>query len=171
MRFFSVVLLNLVLLSFARAGGDVPWPIKSQEAIRVADLTGTWMSMNVKDPGYMYFFSFSANSAKSSKCPYQLIVEAMNPYDHVVVSKGRSSVCLVTPASITFNLYDASGHLRNQLRVVGLRKSQSHDTTMGEQFLGVRIYDGAPRPQLVTADTFYKYSEEPAPVWPENAVK
>ena len=58
MKMFCVLVLNLCVIFYARAGGDVPWPVTSQEAVRISDLTGPWVSVNLKDPGYLYFFSF-----------------------------------------------------------------------------------------------------------------
>lgn len=150
------------------AGTEVPWPVTSQEAVRVSDLTGTWVSMNLKSPGYLYFFSFSANQYQysNSTCPYMLTVEEMNPFEQQVISKGFSTVCQVNQSSITFKLYDSKGKLRNRLDIVGIRKDEN-EGGLGKQYLGVMIYNGSYRPMLVAADTFFKYSNQPTPQWPE----
>lgn len=147
------------------AGTEVPWPVASQEAVRVSDLTGTWVSMNLKDPGYLYFFSFSANDYSDNSCPYKLTVEEMNPFEQQVVSSGFSTVCQINQSSITFKLYDSKGKLRNRLDIVGVRKDEN-EGGFGKQYLGVMIYNGSPRPLLMAADTFFKYSNQPTPQWP-----
>lgn len=165
MKMFCVLVLNLCVIFYARAGGDVPWPVTSQEAVRISDLTGTWVSVNLKDPGYLYFFSFSSNKDLDSSCPYRLTVEEMNPFEQLVISSGFSTVCQVNQSSITFKLYDSVGTLRNRLDIVGIRKDEN-EGGLGQQYLGVMIYDGATRPHLVAADTFFKYSNLPEPQWP-----
>lgn len=166
MKGLKLFLLSFFVALYANAGGDVPWPITSQEAVRISDLTGTWVSMNLKSPGYLYFFSFKANTFGNNSCPYMLTVEEMNPFEQQVMSKGISTVCQVNQSSVTFKLYDSSGKLRNRLEIVGVRKDQNEDG-LGKQYLGVMIYNGSYRPQLVAADTFFKYSNEPSPVWPD----
>lgn len=163
----TVVAVLLIIMSSLKvhAGGDVPWPVQDQEAVRVGDLTGTWVSMNVKNPGLLYFFYFEAVDSIDGACPYQLVVEQMDFFDHVMISKGVSVVCHIQQASMLFHLYDADGQLKHRLHVVGLRKDISEDG-MGHQYLGVRIYDGSDRPQLVAADAFIKHSNEPRPIWP-----
>ena len=162
----KLLILNLFVAVTAHAGGDVPWPITSQEAVRVSDLTGTWVSMNLKSPGYLYFFSFSANKYGSESCPYMLTVEEMNPFEQEVVSTGWSTVCQINQSAVTFKLYDGAGILRNTLQIVGVRKDES-EKILGKQYLGVRIYNGGPRPALMAADTFFKYSNSPSPSWPQ----
>lgn len=165
MKRVKVLVMSLFVAVSAYAGGDVPWPIASQEAVRISDLTGTWVSMNLQSPGYLYFFSFSANKFGSNSCPYLLTVEEMNPFEQQIVSKGWSTVCQVNQTSITFKLYDNAGKLRNRLDIVGIRKDQN-ESGIGKQYLGVLIYNGGTRPQLVAADTFFKYSDKPSPMWP-----
>lgn len=162
----SLLVLSLLVATHARAGGDVPWPITSQEAVRISDLTGTWVSMNLQSPGFLYFFSFSANKPGSNSCPYLLTVEEMNPFQAEIVSKGWSTVCQVNQTSVIFKLYDAAGKLRNRLEIVGIRKDEN-EGGIGKQYLGVLIYHGSVRPQLVAADTFLKYSDKPSPAWPK----
>ncbi|MCC6137760.1 MAG: hypothetical protein IT287_03955 [Bdellovibrionaceae bacterium] len=167
MKLIKTALLGVFVTLSAYAGSEVPWPITSQESVRVSDLTGTWISMNLKSPGYLYFFSFSANKFADSSCPYLLKVEEMNPFEQQVISKGWSTVCQVNQTSVTFKLYDKNGRLRNRLDIVGVRKDEN-EGGLGKQFLGVMIYDGGIRPQLVAADTFFKYSSESSPTWPEE---
>jgi hypothetical protein len=166
MKMFCVLVLSLGVTFYARAGGDVPWPITSQEAVRVSGLTGTWLSSNLNDPGYLYYFSFSLNKGTDNACPYKLTVQEMNPFEQVIVSSGFSTVCQVNQSSITFKLYDSQGKLRNRLDIVGVRKDHN-EGGLGEQHLGVMIYDGSYRPLLVAADTFFKFSNEPEPQWPD----
>lgn len=165
MKRLKLVFLSLFVAISAHAGGDVPWPITSQEAVRIADLTGTWVSMNLQSPGYLYFFSFSSNKFSNNSCPYLLTVEEMNPFDAQIVSKGWSTVCQVNQTSVTFKLYDTTGRLRNRLEIVGVRKDEN-ESGIGKQYLGVMIYNGSVRPQLVAADTFFKYSNSVTPQWP-----
>lgn len=168
MKSVAVVLFMIMSSMKAFAGGDVPWPIQDQEAVRVSDLTGTWVSLNVKNPGLLYFFSFEAVDlpyVANGTCPYRLVVEQMDEFDHVMVSKGTSVACSVHQASMLFRLYDADGQLKNILHIVGLRKELGEEG-MGNQYLGVRIYDGSERPQLIAADAFFKFSDKPMPMWP-----
>ncbi len=66
----KILICGLFFALTTWAGTEVPWPVASQEAVRVSDLTGTWVSVNLKDPGYLYFFSFSSNKDLDSSCPY-----------------------------------------------------------------------------------------------------
>lgn len=167
MKLLNIILCGVFFTLTSWAGTEVPWPITSQEAVRVSDLTGTWVSMNLKSPGYLYFFSFTANKYSDGDCPYLLKVEQMNPFEQQVISKGWSTVCQVNQTSITFKLYDNYGRMRNRLEIIGVRKDEN-EGGLGKQYLGVLIYDGAFRPHLMAADTFFKYSSEPSPEWPES---
>ncbi len=166
MKSVKWIILSLFAAVSAYAGGDVPWPITSQEAVRISDLTGTWVSTNLQSPGYLYFFSFSSNKFTNNSCPYLLTVEELNPFEQQTLSKGWSTVCQVNQSSVTFKLYDIKGKLRNTLNIVGIRKDEN-EAGKGKQYLGVLIYDGSLRPKLVAADTFFKYSDLPSPVWPD----
>lgn len=161
------VILSIFILFSAWAGPDVPWPITSQEAVRIKDLTGTWVSMNLKEPGYLYFFSVGVNpySISVGGCPYALSVEEMNPFANEIISKGWSTACQINQNTVTFNLYDGDGRYHGRLEIVGVRKD-TNEGGLGVQYLGVKIYSGALRPTLVAADTFFKYSNETIPVWP-----
>jgi hypothetical protein len=166
MKSLKVFLGSMLFVSLSYAGTEVPWPITSQEAVRISDLTGTWVSSNLKEPGYLYFFSVSLTTSYiPGQCPYLLSVEEMSPFEQITISKGWSTVCQINQNAITFKLYDSKGRPHGRLEIVGVRKDEN-EGGIGGQYLGVMIYNGMPRPQLEAADTFFKYSNQTEPVWP-----
>lgn len=170
MKALVLILSGLFVANLSIAGNEVPWPVSSQEAVRVSDLTGTWMSMSIKEPGYFYFFSFTNNyNSYLGGCPYLLKVEEMNPFDQEIISKGWSVACAVDAEKMTFDLFDAAGHLHNRLEIVGLKKENDDSGKMGQQYLGIKIYDNSSRPKLLDVDTFFKHSNKTQPVWPGSA--
>ncbi|MCB9073831.1 MAG: hypothetical protein H6623_09430 [Bdellovibrionaceae bacterium] len=167
MKLLKLITANIIFASVAWAGNEIPWPINAQEAVRIQDLTGTWVSMSLQDPGYLYFFYVEKNPSSTNKysCPYLLTVEEMNPFNQTIVSAGWSVFCQITQNSMTFNLYDQNGQYHGKIDIVGVRKDEGA-SGLGKQHLGVKIFDESERPVLKAADVFFKYSNDSEPVWP-----
>jgi hypothetical protein len=147
---FQIVMLMTVV---SWAGGEVPWPVESQQSIAIRELSGVWTSQHLEDPQRMYYFSLERGGVSES-CPFILRVFEVNTQSGDLMTIGGGVFCSAFIKDIKIVMYDSYGTARNYLEIVGLEKPQQSNF-MGVQLLGITLSTYAEKPEIIAQDSFH----------------
>lgn len=148
------VVLSLVLSIFtwnAIAGGDVPWPIASEEEIIVDSLSGIWAGSD-EEP---LVYNIRVKETGFGMCPYVVAIAEISLFEDRVTTHGVGLHCLNRGMGQVY-LLDDTGDIQFSLDLVGLSKTEEFKYNgLGPQLLGLSMYN-YPDKKVMFHEIFYK---------------
>jgi hypothetical protein len=154
-----VALLPLLLLASAVswAGGEVPWPKDSEQAIYLREMGGLWVSEHLDAPQRMFFFNLERGGI-SEACPFVLRAFEVDTATNTLITAGGGVFCSDKLDVVTILMYDFDGKAQNYMTLTGLKKPAT-SSFMGYQMLGVTLFTYGAKPEVIIQDTFYMISQ------------
>lgn len=137
------------------AGPEVPWPEVIERGVFVKDLQGMWVSKNLS-PQRAFEIKLQATNYDLA-CPYLITITELSPFTGRPLGKDIDILCSSFSRKLFFVLNDEFGKNQRVVEMIGIFKAKDA-SELGDQYLGITVYDHNESKEISYQDIFYKLS-------------
>ena len=138
------------------AGPEVPWPQLTERDVSVTDLQGMWVSQSESGPRRAFEIKMQMTNYDLS-CPYLITIAELSPFTGKAVAKDIDILCSNFSRKLFFVLNDEQGQNQKVVEMIGILKPVDA-VEMGEQYLGITVYNHDNKREISYQGIFYKLS-------------
>ncbi len=138
------------------AGPEVPWPEVIQREVFIKDLQGLWVSKNLNSPQRAFEIKLQLTTYDLA-CPYLVTITEISPFNGKPTGKDIDILCSSFSRKLFFVMNDEQGMNQKVVEIIGIQKPKDA-IEIGEQYLGITVYDHSETGEVAYQDVFYKMS-------------